>query len=1529
MRRRTTANNLRRVRDLPLASLLHLTQSHYNQQGMAATFEEPEYFCKRARLISVPGFISQAARYAVLVVCTFLLFQFVSLYLSWQKQAVLGALSMLIALILNRKKESKIVTLSLALLSVAATLRYAWWRVHLVVSFFNDESNTRVSLDSFLMMVLLLAEAYTIGIMLLGYMQTSMRLGRKPIPMPEDEGLWPDVDVLIPTYNESLALVRYTALAAINIDYPPDKLHVYILDDGTREEFRSFAKEAGVGYLTREKHLHAKAGNINHALATTTSPLVAIFDCDHVPTRSFLQCTVGWFLVEQKLAMLQTPHYFYSPDPFERNLLQYKNVPNEGELFYGIIQDGNDLWDATFFCGSCAVLRRTALDEVGGIATETVTEDAHTSLRMQKRGWSTAYINVAQAAGLATETLAAHVGQRVRWARGMIQILRTDNPMLASKMKWSQRLCYFNAMMHFLYAVPRLIFLLSPLAYMVFGRTIIPGYWVAILAYALPHLGISSLANSRIQGRHRHSFWNEIYETVLSPYILLPTLLALVNPKLGSFNVTDKGKTLSETKFDHKIAAPTTWLLLFNLLGVLVTPYRLLVLDPQHPGVILSNLCWILFNMTILGVAVAVAHEQQQRRSSVRIPVEIPLNVQTYDGRFVSGRTCDMSVGGASVVFHGDAWTPDTGERILLSFPQQTGDDQIRATVTSTLDGVRVRFESLTIAEEETLTRALYSRADSWIGGRSNMEPDRPLVSLFRVMKLSFTGFKQVSLGLLPRRGAKQLPRVVRPATLLLALYFSLSTLAQSLTSPARSSSLASDANFNSEDTHGSMQTGISLKDAGTASEVEFRGPHSFYSVHLILPYTQAPRSARLVLNYRFSTALHSQSGTIRLRLNKTDIAELSATGHQQEPGANVVESIFVPADLLVRDNELTFEFNGTTQERNSQNGPVPVLASIGVTSTLQVVSDPIPFRNDLSTLPLPFFDSALQTTTTIPFVFLSEPTPKTLQAAGVVASWFGILASSKPVRFSVSIGSVPRGNVVIFVNSSAALATPGPKLHGAALAVRSNPSDPLTSALIVSGDNEDQLLDVARSLSTLKGRSQGEEAGAAASGGDTLYLDGGFVMPAPRKIDDAPRWLPSDRLVSLSRYSPQPTMRSDGSQPLPVYFRVPPDLFYGEAENLRLHVAYRYNAEPLNLGSALRVFINGVLINEAPLQVDRGFHDRQREALLPVASMRPFANTLRFDFDFIPSPHGERRSTASELEGTILRNSSLDLRGFDHYAAMPNLELFANAGFPFTRQADLAATTVILPTSPSSHVISLFLQLMSHFGTQTGVPALRVEVAGSVDMNRADRDYLVLGTIENQPVFTSLEGALPISFDATGLHVKQESTYWIRWRQSLRRMLDLEETGELPMEDGSRIAAMLQGIESPFGAGRSLVIIALRDDAAEEGFTAEFLLRSQSSDIAHSASILRDGHFHSYAVSPTTYHIGSISRYAVMRIWLTEHLGALLFCMTLASLVLAYGVNASLLHRAEQRLQAATNPDGAHYSSLVESRPNPAEPSR
>ncbi len=1490
----------------------------------------------------------QMWRFVIAGLSTFVLFQFVSLYLSWPKQMTLGGISMLIAMVLNRTSKSKRVTLALMLLSMAATLRYGWWRFRTIVQYFSDESNHRLSIDSVLMLILLSAEAYTMLIMVLGFMQTSTPLRRKPVPLPADEDLWPHVDVLIPTYNEPLSLVRYTALAANNIDYPPEKLHVYILDDGTRAGFAEFASNAGIGYVIRAKHDHAKAGNINHALTQMSSPLVTIFDCDHVPTRSFLQVTAGWFLHDEKLGMLQTPHFFYSPDPFERNLLQFKTIPNEGGLFYGVIQDGNDLWNATFFCGSCAVIRRSALDEVGGIATETVTEDAHTSLRMQKRGWNTAYINLPQAAGLATETLAAHVGQRVRWARGMIQILRTDNPLLARGMKFTQRLCYFNAMLHFMYAVPRLVFLCAPLAYMLAGRTIIPGYWVAILAYAMPHLVISSLTNSRVQGRYRHSFWNEIYETVLAPYILLPTLLALINPKLGKFNVTDKGSTLMETTFDRHVAAPTSWLLFFNFLGICAVPYWLLVKDPGHPGTVISNLVWILFNMVILGVAAAVANEQQQRRSSVRVPAELSVNIHLANKDIVCGVTKDMSVGGAWMDFTGSAEF-SVGDVLQLSFPMQTGVDQISATVLSTRgSSLRLRFKNLSIAEEETLTCALYSRADSWINSRDNQEVDRPLLSLLRVMRLSLTGFRQVLGGLMPRpktaegKQAKQRKKAAATAGAMLLLVLGLVSTAGAqfpgvgpgsstpsspvepdtkAEEPLGARAQATEASTGSAVTLYSPETAavnpddantkITFKDMGVQSTMDLRGPHSFQSVGFVLGHSRVPRQAMLNLTYHFSSVLAPRHGSIRVSLNNTPIALITALSRSQAESEFAFAALPIPAELLIRNNELTFEFTGEAAVSHDSKAKPVVLANIGATSTLLIAGVHIPIKNELSLLPLPFFDADLQTPTTIPFVFLASPTPQMLQAAGVVASWLGTLGKGTPVRFSVSIGDIPAGNAILIADGVSPEKSSEPQMPaGSSLSLRANPSDPEGTLLIVSGGNETELLNAARSLSLMKvaNPNSGNSSGLL---GDTVHV-GDFQLPAARKIDDAPRWLMTDRLTSLWTLASEQALQSDGSRPLPVYFRAPPDLYYGETQNVNLRLTYRYNALPIAAGSALRVYLNSTLLNEAPLSPGNDFADRQRSVFVPTAGVRPFGNTLNFSFDFIPlNPDSSSQDPTAKLAGAILENSFVDLRGVAHWASMPNLELFANAGFPFTRKADLEDTVVVLPAAPTAKEITLFLYLMSHCGTQTGYPSLRVEVAGPDVVMRGDRDYLVLGGVSDQPALTALEAYLPVTLDENGVHLKritsvvsQVLAYWRRFNGEFIQRPQ-------PSNQGGRPDLILEGLQSPFFPGRSIVLVDVRNEAAIDSFADVFLDRSQSSDISQTVSLFRGGTLSSYTLDTSFYHVGSISKYSLMRIWCAQYFWMLLGVMTLASVVLATYLRDHLDLMIKERLQGTT-PIGA-----------------
>jgi cellulose synthase (UDP-forming) len=674
-----------------------------------------------------------AARIAAGVIVLTLLLMAASTPLSLGQQSVLLAFMWLLTLLV-RQLPGYGPGVIMIVLSIVASSRYIWWRL-------TQTMDLNPGLESFFGFGLLAAEFYTWIIMVLGYIQNARPLRRKPVQLPHDRTLWPTVDVYVPSYNESLDVVKPTVLAALSIDWPDDKLKVYLLDDGRRPQFREFAASCGAGYLIRGDNAHAKAGNLNHALTITQGEFVAIFDCDHIPVRTFLTTTMGWFLRDKKCAMLQTPHHFFSPDPFERNLGTFRRVPNEGNLFYGLIQDGNDLWNATFFCGSCAVLRRGPLEEVGGIAVETVTEDAHTALKLHRRGYTTAYLRQVLAGGLATESLSGHIGQRIRWARGMAQIFRLDNPLMGRGLTLLQRLCYSNAMLHFFSGVPRLVFLTAPLAYLYFQFHIINAAAAAIALYAVPHLVQSNLANSHIQGRFRHSFWNEAYEAVLSWYIALPTTVALIAPRLGKFNVTAKGGLVEHEFFDWRISAPYLVLVVLNVVGALLALPRLLYWNSFEADTVVINLIWTLFNLTLLGAVLGVAAETRQMRSAPRVPKSMPAMLYAPDGRPIACKTTDFSMRGVGLLTAEPA-AVKRGDRLRLGLECEDREYVFPFEVALVRDNhIGLLLGALSVAEQRNYVRCTFGSPDAWSDWDRNVSTDHPLASFVEVFSFGATGY--------------------------------------------------------------------------------------------------------------------------------------------------------------------------------------------------------------------------------------------------------------------------------------------------------------------------------------------------------------------------------------------------------------------------------------------------------------------------------------------------------------------------------------------------------------------------------------------------------------------------------------------------------------------------------------------------------------------------------------------------------------------------------------------------------------------
>ncbi|WP_339676731.1 UDP-forming cellulose synthase catalytic subunit [uncultured Zhongshania sp.] len=722
---------------LLFANVLTRSMSRYIQQLESQSTTTSKTPSKK------PVFLTALARTLVGVLLVILALMSFTVPLTVEDQFIFVSLLFLLAYALNRVPGHLPLMLMVGI-SLLVSGRYVWWRCTSTLNF-DDPIGLVFGIG------LLMAEAYAWLVMLLGYVQNIRPLHRGTVTLPADSREWPSVDIMIPSYNEDLSVVRATVYACLGLDWPKEKLHIHILDDGKRDSFKDFAAEVGVGYIRRPTNNHAKAGNINYALAQTSGEYVAIFDCDHIPTRVFLQISMGWFLKDPKLALIQTPHHFFSPDPFERNLSNFRKVPNEGGLFYGLIQDGNDLWNSTFFCGSCAILRRGPLEEVGGIAVETVTEDAHTSLRLHRRGYHSAYLRAPLSAGLATETLSAHIGQRIRWARGMAQILRTDNPLFGPGLKWQQRLCYLNAMLHFLSGIPRLIFLTAPLAFLIFHAYVIYAPAMVLVLYVLPHILHSSITNSRMQGKYRYSFWGEVYEVVLSWYIARPTTVALFAPKKGSFNVTAKGGLVENSYYDWVISKPYMFLVLANFIGLGFGLYRYFNGPENEIGAVIVNMTWTLYNVLIIGSAVAVASEMKQVRRVHRVDTNIPAKVRLNSGHLIQATVMDFSLEGLRVAVQDMSKLPRGQFDIDIILMRANREFTFPMRSVYTLDNAMgLHLKPLSTEQMTDFVQCTFARADTWVKWQDSYEYDRPMASMAAVFRAAVYGYRRL-FALAPR----------------------------------------------------------------------------------------------------------------------------------------------------------------------------------------------------------------------------------------------------------------------------------------------------------------------------------------------------------------------------------------------------------------------------------------------------------------------------------------------------------------------------------------------------------------------------------------------------------------------------------------------------------------------------------------------------------------------------------------------------------------------------------------------------------
>ncbi len=494
------------------------------------------------------------------------------------------------------------------------------------------------------------------------------------------------VAVLIPTYDEGIEILIPTIAAAKTMR---GRHQTWVLDDGNRPEVKRLARELGVKYLTRAEHEHAKAGNLNNALSVVKADLVAVLYADHVADPAFLERTLGYF-DDPAVAVVQTPQEFYNHDSFE-----HEAVAGDGErfheqsLYYRMLQPGKNRWDGAFWCGTGAVLRVVALGEIGGVATDTITEDIHTTIRLHRRGWKTVYHNEVLARGLAAADADTYQLQRLRWGTGAMQVLRVENPLVVPGLTLPQRLSYASTLLGGFDAWRTLGLIVLPIVVVATGalpiRADFRTFAVAFgVTFILQQVALKALS----RGAHR-VILSAVFEVVRMTANLRATL-SLVTRRSPTFTVTPKGR-LSDGRTRVRAPLPLQLTLAASVVAGAWFALTLLGRTPvtyEVPGAVVVAFGWMLFNLGLVGLAIARMRSLRyapERRASVRFVTDLPAWLDE-----LPAETMDVSTTGARVVAHRSV---PIGRDVRLTFDV---DDEV-VTLVGAVRSTRPDVAGLTV----------------------------------------------------------------------------------------------------------------------------------------------------------------------------------------------------------------------------------------------------------------------------------------------------------------------------------------------------------------------------------------------------------------------------------------------------------------------------------------------------------------------------------------------------------------------------------------------------------------------------------------------------------------------------------------------------------------------------------------------------------------------------------------------------------------------------------------------------------------
>ncbi|MEO1351273.1 MAG: glycosyltransferase [Cyanobacteria bacterium J06635_15] len=555
----------------------------------------------------------------------------------------------------------------------------------------------------------------------------------------------PTVDVLIPTYDEPEFILRRTVIGCQAMEYEPKT--VYLLDDTRRPAIKALAEELGCEYLTRPDNHHAKAGNLNHAIPQTHGELLVLFDADFVPTKNFLTRTLGFFQ-DPKVALVQTPQSFYNPDPIARNLGLEDVLTPEEEVFYRQIQRVRDGAGAVVCAGTSFVLRRAALEEVGGFVTEAVSEDFFTGIQLAAKGNRLVYLNEKLSAGLAAENIASHALQRIRWEQGTLQaFFIKSNPITIRGLNPIQRLAYFEGLIHWFSSIARVGFLLMPLAYAFLGIIPLRATESELVYFFVPFYLVQLSVFSWLNYRSRSALLSDVYSLVLAFPLALTVFQVMVRPFSKGFKVTPKGTASDRYHFNWSLAWPLVIVFGLTALSLWINLGQCLV-TMANPVDHLRGLgigwIWSTYNLLMLGLALLILLDAPRPSPyewfNVKRIAKLKLTSPDRDGAAFWGTTTMISEVGVEIALtKAGNFLPEMIDAQAIEVALV--DEQVtlpgRVVQTRTQDGLptlTIEFSSLTLPQQRRLVELLFCRPGQW---QSRCSPNE-VQSLWLILKSVF-----------------------------------------------------------------------------------------------------------------------------------------------------------------------------------------------------------------------------------------------------------------------------------------------------------------------------------------------------------------------------------------------------------------------------------------------------------------------------------------------------------------------------------------------------------------------------------------------------------------------------------------------------------------------------------------------------------------------------------------------------------------------------------------------------------------------